>query len=178
MYKKDGRNLPNRITEARLVLSIVVFFLMVFSQGNLVLQWVSFSFFLLVISTDSLDGYLARKFNQVTEFGKALDPTVDKVLMASVLVPSFFIYKDFQWLIAAIVACELVVSIISSIKRNPVNWLGKIRMISQCIAVSFLLLPIDNLFLIKKIFFIIALLANLSSMISHLFRGFKKKAQK
>lgn len=172
--KKDGNNLPNRITELRLLFSIIVGLLLIFSFDSKFLQWVVFILFLLVTATDGLDGYFARRLNEVTELGKILDPVADKILMFMVLTVLFF-HGELQLIIAIIIGCELTVFLVNIIrvKGIPVNWIGKIRMAVQCFAVLFLLLPIDNLYAFKKYPMIVAMVVNVVSVISYILRARK-----
>ena len=77
-------NLPNRLTVGRLVLTM--FFVGFLSSST---RWGDFAallLFILASLTDWLDGYLARRLNQITNFGKLMDPLADKVLVASALI--------------------------------------------------------------------------------------------
>ena len=172
-YKKDGNNLPNRITEVRLFFSVIVGLLLSFSSNSKFLQWVVFVMFILVAATDTVDGRLARKLNKVTELGKILDPMVDKVLMFMVLIPVLFIYRDLWPFIVVILICELVVIGISIRKRIPVNWWGKLRMMVQCVALSFLFLPVGSLYVFKKYFIIATVVVNAVSMILYILKAIK-----
>jgi len=172
-YAKDGKNLPNRITEGRLLFSFVLGLLLYFSSNSRVIEWIVFVLFVLIAATDKLDGYLARKLNKVTEFGKLFDPIVDKVLMGMVLIPVLFIYGDLWPFIVVILVCELVVSGISLWKKFQVSWLGKLRMVVQCVALSFLFLPIGNLYALKRDFIITTMVVNMVSMISCILRAIK-----
>ncbi|HRX87596.1 MAG TPA: CDP-alcohol phosphatidyltransferase family protein, partial [Phycisphaerae bacterium] len=82
-------NLPNQITLARLVLAVVFFVLLArfdIRQPNMLLLDVCTVLFIVAALTDWLDGYLARKHNQVTAMGRVLDPFVDKVLVCGTFV--------------------------------------------------------------------------------------------
>ena len=89
-------NIPTKITTARIVLIAgLLVFLFVISLlpgyvapmiGNTPINWIylsSFIVFVIAASTDYLDGYLARRWNQVTDLGKFLDPIADKLLVNS-----------------------------------------------------------------------------------------------
>ena len=69
-------NVPNQLTALRLILSIVVFALIPFKFYLL-----ATAFFILAAGTDWVDGYWARKYDQVTQLGRIFDPFVDKVLI-------------------------------------------------------------------------------------------------
>lgn len=94
-------NLPTKLTVLRIILSIFVIFLLVFPFYNVGIEWpkyqvasitvrlqyiVSGIIFIIASITDFIDGYLARKNNQVTDTGKMLDAIADKVLVNSVLI--------------------------------------------------------------------------------------------
>ncbi len=95
-------NLPNKLTILRIILSIVIIFLLLFpfqTVGiNLPTLYINESIvvdvkniiagllFIIASVTDFLDGYIARKYNLVTDFGKLLDAIADKVLVNSVLI--------------------------------------------------------------------------------------------
>ena len=72
------RQLPNAITVARIPLAIVFFILLLmagtFGADDIVLRWVAAALFVLAISTDWVDGYLARRYDIVSDFGKLWDP--------------------------------------------------------------------------------------------------------
>jgi len=82
-------NLPNWITVSRLL--AVPALLGLLYQPSIRAQWIALAVFLVAAGTDWLDGYLARKLNQVTDLGKFLDPLVDKFL---VLAPLLVLIED------------------------------------------------------------------------------------
>jgi len=90
-------NLPNKITMVRIILSVVLLVLLIIPVSFPTYLWfgkiqVSLKYiiggvvFLVASLTDSLDGYLARKHHQVTDFGKVMDAIADKVLVNGVLI--------------------------------------------------------------------------------------------
>ena len=77
-------NLPNKLTLGRLIL--IPFFIVAFYLNFTGHYLVALGIFALAAFTDFLDGYIARKYNLVTDLGKFLDPIADKVLVLSALV--------------------------------------------------------------------------------------------
>lgn len=144
-------NIPNQITLGRLALSIVFFGLLTFySVGAADRAWVlpvSFWVFLIAVLSDIVDGYLARSWNQVTAFGRVVDPVVDKVIVCGAFV--FFAGGAFHdpqtganvtgvapWMVVLILLRELLVSAVrsfveSSGKSFAANWVGKAKMFVQ-----------------------------------------------
>lgn len=93
----DYRQIPNLITTARLVLAIVLFTILSWYQyggrGHSTLLTAGFFICLIAITTDWLDGYLARKWKVESGFGRVVDPFVDKILVLGSFI--FFAGKNF-----------------------------------------------------------------------------------
>ena len=138
-------NLPNALTVARIVavpLLIAVYYLP-FPAAN----WVALAVFLAASVTDWLDGYLARRWNQGSDFGKVLDPIADKLLVAAAL---FMLAAFGRLSIASIVAAiailgrEILVSglreFLAGRATLPVTMLAKWKTAVQMAALCFLML--------------------------------------
>lgn len=82
-------NLPNLITGARVALAPVIAYLLL--QPRLGARLLAFALFLLAALSDLWDGHLARSRDQVTSFGKIVDPLADKLLLAATLVPLYLL---------------------------------------------------------------------------------------
>lgn len=139
-------NIPNTLTLLRIVL-IPVFVLVFY----LPLSWsneVACIIFVVAAVTDMLDGYLARRLNQLSRLGAFLDPVADKLMVAVALVlvverqPSIVLALP-----AAVIICrEITVSAlrewmasVGASKKVAVSVLGKIKTISQMVALGFLI---------------------------------------
>ncbi len=99
-------NWPNGLTVGRLILGPVVLICLLAGAVRL-----AFYLFLVAMLTDLWDGYLARRSNNVTEFGKLMDPLADKVLVSLVLFGLLFLGLPYMriWMVAAIVGRELLI---------------------------------------------------------------------
>jgi CDP-diacylglycerol--glycerol-3-phosphate 3-phosphatidyltransferase len=129
-------NLPNQLTVARLVLSIVLFVL-------ISLGYYTASLFLFVIaaSTDWLDGYFARKYGMVTVLGRIMDPFADKLIICGTFIFLAAIPESGlkPWMVVVIVGRELLVTTIRAyFEQQGIDfsaaWSGKVKMLLQCIA--------------------------------------------
>jgi CDP-diacylglycerol--glycerol-3-phosphate 3-phosphatidyltransferase len=139
---RESLNLPNLITSVRLVLAFILFAL-ISANG----YWLTSAFlFVFAASTDALDGYLARRFQQVTVLGRILDPFVDKVIVCGSFI--FLLEKQSEphsgvtaWMVIAIIGREMLVSSLRGIleqqgKDFSASVSGKIKMALQCVAVT------------------------------------------
>ena len=141
-------NIHNWITISRL---LGVFFLFYFLITPLFFsRWLSLIVFLTIASTDWLDGYLARKMNQVTDLGKFLDPLVDKIFIILTLLGLVIIKQISIWGIILIIIREVGITCyrINSIKNKKgpkeAKILGKAKTVSQIIAIAFLIAPLSQ----------------------------------
>ncbi len=82
-------NLPNSITTLRVILTPLIIILLF--QSNMTSRLVAFAFFLVAALSDLWDGYLARRRNQITNFGKLVDPVADKLLLVATLIPMYLL---------------------------------------------------------------------------------------
>ncbi|AFY76019.1 MAG: CDP-diacylglycerol--glycerol-3-phosphate 3-phosphatidyltransferase [Hydrococcus sp. C42_A2020_068] len=165
-------NLPNWITFSRLLgLPFIFYFLQVPTPQN---RWIGLAIFLLAASTDWVDGYLARQLNQITELGKFLDPLVDKLLVLATLLVLIELEKIPAWGVFLILGRELA---IAGWRVNPnltgessikgANFWGKLKTVSQIIAVALLIAPLSEAWTIPSLvaFWISVLLTLISGVI-------------
>lgn len=157
IYLENAMNLPNKITIARICLIpiFVLFFYLNVVPYHIFIATVLFAF---ISFTDFLDGYIARKYNMVTNLGKFLDPIADKVLVSTayvLILTKAYILKVLWQVdlvviltgiaVALILAREFVVSgfrmvAASANKVLPADKIGKVKTVFQIISVLFLLL--------------------------------------
>ncbi len=139
-------NLPNKITVARILLIPIMILIPFFNIqgmiGNVTYSnLIILAIFLIASFTDFLDGYLARKNNLVTTFGKFLDPIADKLLVLSALIMLVEMGQIPGWIPIIIAAREFIVSGIRMLAAGEGNviaasWLGKVKTVSQMVAIS------------------------------------------
>lgn len=136
-------NLPNKLTLGRVVLTGI--FVLVLSVGAFPLQYtLALVLFLIASLTDWLDGYIARKYNLVTDFGKLLDPLVDKILTAAAFILLVELGHLAAWVAIVIIAREFLVTGLRllALARNqvlPAEKLGKYKTIAQMLTIIYLL---------------------------------------
>jgi CDP-diacylglycerol---glycerol-3-phosphate 3-phosphatidyltransferase len=136
-------NLPNSLTLLRIFL--VPFLVVVLLTRFTGKEYVGLAIFLLAALTDLFDGYLARKYNQVTRLGILLDPIADKLLVSAAFISLVELGHAPAWMVVVIIGREFAVSGLRSIAAHqgvaiPASPLGKGKTISQVIAISLLIL--------------------------------------
>lgn len=136
-------NLPNLITLSRL-LGIPAILYGLYQPTASTWQWVALGLFLVAASTDWLDGYLARKLNQVTELGKFLDPLVDKLLVLLPLLVLIDLHRVPALGVCAILARELTVAgwRVGQSQISGANIWGKVKTVAQIAAIALLMTPV------------------------------------
>jgi len=153
-------NLPNKITISRILL-VPIFMIVLFlpiQYANLIAAVI----FIIAAATDGIDGHIARSTNQVTNFGKFLDPLADKLLVTSALIALVGQLKLPSWVAIMIIAREFIVTGLRLIAVNEgkviaAGMSGKIKTVTQIIATVLLLidptkLNVSDAFMINKTF--------------------------
>ncbi|HWJ04099.1 MAG TPA: CDP-diacylglycerol--glycerol-3-phosphate 3-phosphatidyltransferase [Verrucomicrobiae bacterium] len=143
-------NLPNKVTMARIVLIpiFMVFLLLRMPKGQEFFEsqgYVAAAIFILAAITDGLDGYIARKRNQVTRLGQFMDPLADKLLVSAALISLVELQLVQAWIVWVILAREFAVTGLRAIAAAdrvviPASKLGKVKTVTQIIAISAYLL--------------------------------------
>ncbi len=143
-------NLPNHLSILRILLT-PVFVILLFSD-KLIIQYISLMVFTIAVLTDWYDGYIARKYNNISEWGKFLDPLADKVLVITCLI----VFNRFgyipNWMILVIIIRDLIITSlrlysIKSVIPVQTNFLGKVKTCAQLIVLFYLYLY--RLFIIR-----------------------------
>ncbi len=145
-------NLPNTITVLRTSAVPALLLLPVFDEGrlgSLVIAWC----FIAAALTDILDGWLARRGQQVTHIGKLLDPLADKLLVSTALVVLVAVGRIptwAVWMVAVIVGRELAVTGLRSLasvggQALGASTFGKVKAVAQNVAIAALLFPTPTL---------------------------------
>lgn len=148
-------NLPNKLTIFRIVLvPIMVIIPLLNIQGAWLgipyTYWIINFIFIIASITDKLDGYLARKNNQVTNFGKFADPLADKILVLSAMLLLVEFGKLPAWIPIIILAREFIVSGYRLIaveqggKVIAASVFGKIKTVTQIIAIILAFIDVNS----------------------------------
>jgi CDP-diacylglycerol---glycerol-3-phosphate 3-phosphatidyltransferase len=137
-------NLPNTLTVARIFLVPLVVAVLLTVEIRTWAFWGA-GLFLAAALTDLLDGYLARRRQQVTTLGRLLDPIADKLLISSALISLVQLKRAPAWMVVIIIGREFAVSGLRSIAAHEgfsidVSTLGKGKMVTQVAAVVGLIL--------------------------------------
>lgn len=145
------KHIPNTITIVRIFFAPVFVWMLLIAgpQSTSSLRWWAAALFIVGMATDGLDGYLARKYNVVSDLGKLLDPIADKVLTGAALVTLSILSELPWWVTLVILAREISITVYRFIVLSdhviPASWGGKVKTISQFVAISFALLPLQLL---------------------------------
>jgi CDP-diacylglycerol---glycerol-3-phosphate 3-phosphatidyltransferase len=141
-------NLPTWITVSRLF--GVPFILYALYNPTTEARWICCGVFLIAAGTDWLDGYLARKLNQVTDLGKFLDPLVDKLLVLAPLMALIELGQVPAWGVFLILARELTIAgwrvdpNLQPGKISGANFWGKLKTVTQIAAIALLIAPLSE----------------------------------
>ncbi len=131
-------NLANKLTVLRIML--VPIFLICAMIDTTATNIIALSIFIIASATDKLDGYIARSRNQITNFGKFMDPLADKLLVTCALI--LLVEKGIvaAWVVVVIIAREFIVSGLRTLAASQgvviaaSNW-GKLKTVIQMIAI-------------------------------------------
>ena len=152
-------NIPNALTLLRIFFVPLLVAVLVQESHNLEASGLRVSYhvvalviFLVAASTDILDGYLARRWNQITTVGMLLDPIADKLLISAALIALVQVHRIEAWIAIVIIGREFAVTGLRGIAATEgytigASDLGKGKMVAQVIAIALILASYDWQFL-------------------------------
>ena len=140
-------NTANKLTLARVVM--IPAFMLVLYLGIPGANYWALAIFALASATDWLDGYIARKYNQVTDFGKFMDPLADKCLVTAAMLWFVEVGQMPAWALLLVIVREFA---ISGLRMNAATtgrviaagWSGKVKTASTMVCIILMLLPIPS----------------------------------
>lgn len=137
-------------------------------------RWAALVVFLLLMVTDQLDGFLARKYQVITDFGKLADPIADKALMLSVFVSLNLLGELWWWVTIVIVIRELGITLWRLVlaKRGlvvPASKGGKLKTVLQTLAVALYIIPVGGAMLwVANIVMALALVVTVATGVQYI----------
>ena len=168
-------NVPNRLTILRVAM-IPLFVIAMLWQQLPYSDYIAGGLFIAACITDFFDGYLARKYNQVTTFGKFMDPLADKLLVCAALI---CFLADPQanmpaWVVIIIISREFIISgfrLVAAEKGVTIaaSYWGKFKTASQMVMIILLILNFGGIFeILTNIFIWLSLALTVISLITYI----------
>ena len=170
-------NTPNKLTIARMIIVPVLVIFLLTGWGGEANRYISLTLFVVASVTDWFDGYLARKNNLVTNFGKFMDPLADKLLVCSAMICMIDLKRLPAWFVIIIIAREFIISGFRLIAAEngiviAANYWGKFKTASQMIMIILLILHFDGIFVIlEQIFIWLSLALTIISLITYIWQN-------
>lgn len=171
-------NLPNKITTLRVILIPFFVFFMLSEQTGY--HYVAAAIFIAACATDALDGYLARKYNLITNFGKFMDPLADKLLVSAALIcftalPSI---RLAPWIVIIIISREFVISGFRLVASDSgiviaAGYWGKLKTVAQMIMSILLIFHFNHPVwsILENIFIWLSLVLTIISLVEYIWRN-------
>ena len=172
-------NLPNKITMLRIVMIVpFVFFMLtdIVPYSNIIAAVI----FIAASLTDTLDGFIARKYNLVSNFGKFMDPLADKLLVSSALI-CFAAHPDSPmpvWGVIIIISREFIISGFRLVASDEgvviaASWWGTYKTVSQMIMSVLLIINFDGyvINIIENVFIYVSIALTVISLIDYIVKN-------
>jgi CDP-diacylglycerol--glycerol-3-phosphate 3-phosphatidyltransferase len=180
MKRLKRPNLPNSLTIFRIIALPICAYALFKSGGNDD-DWriIAFTLFFIVGLSDVLDGKIARDRNQITEFGKLLDPIADKAMLATATIGASILGLLSWWVTAIFLIREIAVTVlrIAVIKNGviPASKGGKLKSFFQSFGVGFYILPLPSYLNVPRdIFMAIAIYLTISTGVAYFRNALKR----
>ena len=170
-------NLPNKITVFRVIM-IPIFLVLLLCPGIPNGKYYATAVFVIACCSDFVDGFLARKYNLVTNFGKFMDPLADKLLVCSALICFVEAKTVPAWVVIIIIAREFIISGFRLVASDnglvlAASYWGKFKTATQMIMCVLFIVNIDNPFfnIVEQIFLWVAVALTIISLLDYLIKN-------
>ena len=174
-------NTPNKLTVGRMILVPFLVIFMLTGWGGEYNRYISFVIFAVASITDWFDGYLARKNNLVTNFGKFMDPLADKLLVCSAMICMIELGRLPAWIVIVIMAREFIISGFRLIAAEngvviAANYWGKFKTVSQMIMIILLILNVGEIYggfwdILTQIFIWLSVALTIISLVTYIMQN-------
>ncbi len=175
----DFNTIPNYISIFRLLLAIPFYFLLQNIQTDFYYRYYILTLIFIASASDLLDGFFARKLNQISEFGKIIDPLADKVLII-LIVTQLYMLNEIIGLYFWIIITRDIIIFVGGIfvskkigKVLPSNMIGKITVISIGIFIVLTIISIPKHNFFYHSFFYLSIILSIISVIAYSLRSYE-----
>lgn len=171
-----NRNLPNQLTMLRMFL-VPVFVVILLWCPKPAANYIAAVIFIVASLTDTADGYIARKYNLVSVFGKFMDPLADKLLVCSAMICLVDLGRIESWIVIVIIAREFIISgfRLIAVEKGVViaaNYWGKFKTVFQMVMVILMVANLGGFFnTLGQIFKWLALALTVISLCTYLYQN-------
>lgn len=170
-------NLPNKITIFRVIM-IPIFLVFLLIPGIPNGKYIAATIFIIAALTDFLDGYLARKYHLITNFGKFMDPLADKLLVCSALICFVQLELLPAWIVIIIISREFIISGFRLVASDngvviAASWWGKIKTNVQMIMSVLLMFHLDfyAFHVLEQVFIYLSVILTVVSLIDYMYKN-------
>ena len=167
-------NLPNKLTILRVIMIPFFVFFLLSGVGGSASKWIALVIFAAASITDTLDGYIARRDNLITDFGKFMDPLADKLLVCSALICFVELDKLPAWMVIIIIAREFIISGFRLVASDngiviAASYWGKFKTVSQMFMIIVLIADLGGVFdIVGTVLIWLSLILTVVSLIDYI----------
>ena len=167
-------NLPNKLTILRVIMIPFFVFFLLSGVGGSASKWIALVIFAAASITDTLDGYIARRDNLITDFGKFMDPLADKLLVCSAMICMIPLGKLQAWFVIVIIAREFIISGFRLVAADndiviAASYWGKFKTVSQMFMLILLIADRGGAFnMIAQVLIWVSLVLTIVSLIDYI----------
>lgn len=170
-------NLPNKLTILRvLMIPFFVLFMLTSITGGAD-KWIAVAIFIVASLTDFLDGYIARKYNLVSNFGKFMDPLADKLLVSAAMICLVEMGRLPAWIVIVIISREFIISGFRLIASDngvviAASYWGKFKTVFQMAMIIVLICNLGGAFrVVETILIWVSLILTVVSLVDYIVKN-------
>lgn len=170
-------NLPNKLTILRvLMIPFFVLFMLMDITGTAD-KWIAVTLFIVASLTDFLDGYIARKYNLVSNFGKFMDPLADKLLVSAAMICLVEMGRLQAWIVIVIISREFIISGFRLIASDngvviAASYWGKFKTVFQMAMIIVLICNLGGVFgVVETILIWVSLILTIVSLVDYIVKN-------
>ena len=173
-------NLPNKLTILRIIMIPFFVFFLLSGVGGSASKWIALVIFAAASITDTLDGYIARRDNLITDFGKFMDPLADKLLVCSALIALVDLNKIAAWIVIIIIAREFIISGFRLVASDngvviAASYWGKFKTTFQMLMIIYLVVDLQFAYanIVGMVLVYVALALTVISLVDYIAKNYK-----
>ncbi len=169
-------NLPNKLTILRVLMIPFFVFFVLTEYAGVASKWIALGIFVVASLTDLLDGYIARKYNMVTNFGKFMDPLADKLLVCAALICLTALGQLPTYITILIISREFIISGFRLVASDngiviAASYWGKFKTTFQMLMIILMLANIAAIQIVTTIVMWIAVVLTIISLLDYLVKN-------